>query len=153
MKKKTERPSRASGSLTGSLFGDVAPVARSAPAIELPPQTAQTTPIAPGPMTATELPRELPRAKTLSSSAPNVEAPPAPTPPPTESVARPKLRLIVSPDEPEENVTLEPNGHGQFVLDFTRDKGTTRGGVVVTRGQLEKLLRIGPAALALGDAG
>lgn len=60
---------------------------------------------------------------------------------------RPKLRLV---ERIEEDVTIEATGDGLFWIDFIRHDGTTRGGVRVTRRQLEMLIARAPAALEVG---
>lgn len=105
------------------------------------------------------------RAKTLSSSKPTTgslfdDAALAPTEPaPALPMAggvmaeaedareRPKLRMVDPlPDIPEEDVIVEPNGDGRFVVSLLRHYGTTAAAVVYTRKQLEMLQRrIGPA--------
>jgi hypothetical protein len=78
--------------------------------------------------------------------------PPAPAPPPkapgTPIVAERAFRVV--PTEPEEDVTIEPEDDGRFWITFVRHNGTTRSAFLVTRAQLEKLVRRAPAALEVG---
>jgi len=63
----------------------------------------------------------------------------------------PKLRVVPPPVEmPEEDVIIEPNGDGRFVVSLLRDHGTTVAAVLYTRKQLEMLLRRIVPALEVG---
>ena len=69
--------------------------------------------------------------------------------PPAVLEAEAQIQAAREP-EPDEDVTIEAAEGGRFWITFTRNNGTTRSSVRVTRGQVEKLLRRAPAALELG---
>lgn len=145
-KKKDEGPPVPT---SGSLFGerDLAPV-ENRPAIVLPRSTVETT-HAPVSVLFPIAAQEEARATVAPAPAPA----PAASAVPDEPTSRPRMRLILSPETPEEDVIIEPNGHGQFELSFLTHRGTSSRAVCVTRNQLEMLLNRGAAALTLEKEG
>lgn len=61
-----------------------------------------------------------------------------------------KLRLVPKPDEPEEDVLVEAQDDGTFVVTKLSHKGTTSAAVVYTKGQLEMLVCRAVGALEVG---
>lgn len=122
-----------------SLFGEehMAPVAR--PVVVAPPVAAPAAPSIMGP-------------PPTAPAAPAPVSAPAPPEPARETIVEaPRLRVVPPvATTPEEEVLVEPNGDGRFVVSLLRHHGTTCAAVLYTRPQLEMLMRRIPAALEVG---